>query len=306
MTHAFFKALLFLGAGSVIIAMHHEQDIRQMGGLRRYLPITYTTMLLGSLALIGFPFFSGFYSKDTIIEAVHLSKLPAANIAYWAVLLSVFVTALYSFRLFFLVFHTKPRMDEETRSHCHEPGAVIWGPLVLLAIPSVIAGAWFAGPMFAGFFGKALFVLPDHAVMTTLASEYHGPLSMGLHGFRSIPFYLAMAGVFVAWLVYVQFPMLSGAIRKIASPLYRVLVDKYGFDAFNQAVFAKGTRGLGWLFWRGGDEKLIDGFMVNGSANAVGFCSKVLRHLQSGYVYQYAFVMITGALALLLWLTLGK
>lgn len=306
MTHAFFKALLFLGAGSVIIAMHHEQDIRKMGGLRKYLPITYITMLIGSLALIGFPFFSGFYSKDTIIEAVHLSKLPAANIAYWAVLLSVFVTALYSFRLFFLVFHTQERMDEETRSHCHEPPAVVWMPLVLLAIPSVIVGAWFAGWMFEGFFGKSLFVLPEHAVMTTLAEDYHGPWAMALHGFRSMPFFLAMAGVFAAWLAYVRVPNLSNAIRKIFSPLYRILVDKYGFDAFNQAVFAKGTRGLGWLCWRGGDQALIDGLMVNGSAKTVGFFSKVMRHLQTGYVYQYAFVMITGAVALLLWLTLAK
>ncbi|MCS5710502.1 NADH-quinone oxidoreductase subunit L [Candidatus Berkiella aquae] len=302
MTHAFFKALLFLGAGSVIIAMHHEQDIRQMGGLRKYMPITYITMLLGSLALIGFPFFSGFYSKDTIIEAVHLSNLPGANIAYWLILGSVFVTALYSFRMFFLVFHTKERMDEHTRSHLHESPMVVWLPLVLLAIPSVVIGAWFMGPVFGDFFNGVIYVLPEHGVMKTLAEEFHGPVAMALHGFTATPFYLAIAGVVVAYVFYVLKPSLAETVRKIFSPLYTVLVNKYGFDAFNQTVIAGGTRGIGRLFWHVGDEKLIDGLIVNGSAKTVGFSAKVLRHLQSGYVYHYAFAMITGLLALTLWL----
>lgn len=304
MTHAFFKALLFLGAGSVIIAMHHDQDIRNMGGLAKYMPITYVTMLIGSLALIGFPFFSGFYSKDTIIEAVHLSTLPGADIAYWVVLGSVFVTALYSFRMFFLVFHTNPRMDEHTRSHLHESPSVVWVPLVLLAIPSVIAGAWFVGPMFEGFFGQSIFVLPEHAVMTKLAEEYHGSVQMALHGFQSFPFWLALAGILVAWLVYVQIPSLSNVIRKALLPLNNILIHKYGFDEFNQAVIAAGTRGMGWLCWRVGDEELIDGLLVNGSAKSVGLGAKMLRHLQSGYVYHYAFAMITGLIVLLIWILL--
>jgi len=305
MTHAFFKALLFLGAGSVIIAMHHDQDIRNMGGLRKYMPITYITMLIGSLALIGFPFFSGFYSKDTIIEAVHLSELPGADIAYWVVLGSVFVTSLYSFRMFFLVFHTKERMDEETRSHLHESPFVVWLPLVVLAIPSVIAGAWFAAPLFkGGFFGQSIFVLPEHNVMGELAQQYHGAVAMALHGFQAPPFWLALAGIIVAWLFYVQLPVLSRITRKVLSPLYFILDRKYGFDDFNQAVIAGGTRAMGWLCWQVGDRTLIDGLCVNGSAKSVGYFSKVIRHLQSGYVYHYAFAMITGLIGLLLWLML--
>ncbi len=304
MTHAFFKALLFLGAGSVIIAMHHEQDIRNMGGLRKYMPITYITMLIGSLALVGFPFFSGFYSKDTIIEAVHLSEIPGANIAYWVVLGSVLVTALYSFRMFFLVFHTKPRMDEHTRSHLHESPAVVWVPLVLLAIPSVIIGAWFAAPLFAGFFGQSIFVLPEHNVMLKLSEEYHGATAMALHGFTALPFWLAMAGILMAWLGYVQMPSLARIMRKIFAPLYAILIRKYGFDAFNQAVIAGGTRAMGWLCWRVGDVAIIDGLFVNGSAKSIGYFSKVVRHLQSGYVYHYAFAMITGLILLMLWVLL--
>lgn len=305
MTHAFFKALLFLGAGSVIIAMHHDQDIQNMGGLRKAMPITYITMLIGSLALVGFPFFAGFYSKDTIIEAVHLSSLPGAELAYWIVLGSVFVTALYSFRMFFLVFHTQPRMDQHTREHLHESPAVVWVPLVLLAIPSVLAGFIFVGPIFKGFFGQAIFVLPSHDVMKKLAEEYHGATQMAVHGFQSLPFYLALAGIVVSWLAYVQMPALSRIGRKVFSPLYAILIRKYGFDTFNQNIIAAGTRGMGWLCWRVGDQALIDGLMVNGTANSIGYFSKVIRHLQSGYVYHYAFAMITGLIALLLWLKLG-
>ncbi|MGD9591119.1 MAG: NADH-quinone oxidoreductase subunit L [Candidatus Berkiella sp.] len=301
MTHAFFKALLFLGAGSCIIAMHHEQDIRQMGGLRKYMPITYITMFIGSLALAGIPFFSGFYSKDTIIEAVHLSHIPGADIAYWVVLGSVFVTALYTFRLFFLVFHTKERMDEHTRSHLHESPFVVWLPLVLLAIPSVVAGALFAGPLFEGYFGQSIFVLPEHNVMKTLSEEYHGATQMAVHGFSAPPFWLAIGGIIVAWLGYVQFPSLSRGARKLFSVPYAILVRKYGFDDFNQAIMAGGTRALGWLCWRVGDRAIIDDFFVNGSANSVGYFAKVIRHLQSGYVYHYAFAMISGLVLLLIW-----
>ena len=238
MTHAFFKALLFLGAGSVIIGMHHDQDIRNMGGLWKKMPITYITMLVGSLALIGFPFFSGFYSKDTIIEAVGLSQLPFANIAYAAVLMSVFVTALYSFRLFFVVFHTNPRMDEETKAHLHESPMVVWLPLVLLAIPSVVAGAWFAKDVFGNFFENSIFVLPQHSVMSQLASEYHGFEAMGLHGFQSMPFMLAMAGVLTAWIGYVVWPRSAKIAKTLFKPLYLILDYKYGFDLFNHFFFA--------------------------------------------------------------------
>lgn len=301
MTHAYFKALLFLGAGSCIIAMHHEQDIQKMGGLRKFMPITYITMLIGSLALIGFPFFSGFYSKDTIIEAVRLSQIKGANIAYWVVLGSVFVTALYSFRLFFLVFHTKPRMDEHTKEHLHESPTVVWLPLVLLAVPSVFSGYLFVAPMFDGFLSKSIFVLPEHNVMGTLAQEFHGAKAMAVHGFQSLPFALALSGIVVAWLFYVQFPALSRITQKLFSPLNAILLRKYGFDDFNQAVIAGGTRAMGWLCWRVGDRAIIDDFFVNGSANSVGYFSKVTRYLQSGYVYHYAFAMITGLIALLIW-----
>lgn len=304
MTHAFFKALLFLGAGSVIIGMHHDQDIRNMGGLRKYMPITYLTMLIGSLALIGFPFFSGFYSKDTIIEAVHVSHLPGAEIAYWIVLGGVFVTALYSFRMFFLVFHTKPRMDAQTRSHLHESPAVVWLPLVVLAIPSVIAGYLFMPALFADFFGQAIFVLPEHDVIKTLSHEHTNVFEMAVHGFQTPAFVLGMAGIVVAWLAYVQFPVLSRMGQRIFSPLHTLLVNKYWLDAFNQTVIAGGARALGWLCWRVGDSTVIDGVIVNGTASSVGYFSKVMRHLQSGYVYHYAFAMISGLLALLVWFLL--
>jgi len=299
MTHAFFKALLFLGAGSVIIAMHHDQDIRNMGGLRKWMPITYLTMLIGSLALIGFPFFSGFYSKDSIIEAVHLSTLPGAKVAYWAVLGSVFVTALYTFRLFFLVFHTTPRMDASTQSHLHESPFVVWFPLVLLSIPSIASGIIFMTPLLLGFFKQSIFVLPAHSAMLELAKSYHGAVEMGLHGFRAAPFWLAMAGVFTAWLFYVRCPQLAEKSRKIFSFPYFVLEQKYGFDLFYQNVIAVGTRAMGWLCWRIGDRALIDDLMVNGTAKSIGLCARMMRHLQSGYIYHYAFAMITGLIILL-------
>ncbi len=302
MTHAFFKALLFLGAGSVIIALHHKQDMREMGGLRRHMPVTYWTMLLGSLALIGTPFFSGFYSKDAIIEAVHLSERAGAGFAYLCVLLGVFVTALYSFRLFFMVFHGEERMDHHTREHLHESPWVVTVPLVLLAIPSVLIGAMTISPMlFGGWFGDAIRVLPGNAVLAQLGEEFHGPIAFGLHAFVTPTFWLAAAGVFTAWLLYLGRPSLLPTITGRLRGIQRVLERKYGFDELYVDGFAAGGRGLGRLFWKGGDVGLIDGVIVNGTARTVGRVSGAIRGLQTGYLYHYAFAMIIGLLVLLTW-----
>jgi NADH-quinone oxidoreductase subunit L len=302
MTHAFFKALLFLGAGSVIIAMHHEQDMRKMGGLRKYMPFTWITSLIGSLALIGTPFFAGFYSKDSIILAVQQSQIAGSSFAYFAVLAGVFITALYSFRMYFLVFHGKERMDEHTREHLHETDKVVWVPLVFLAIPSVVIGAIYVSDMvFGDFFGKSIFVLPEHDVLAKLSQEYfHGWFSMGLHSiYAPGPAWLAAAGVGVAWFLYMKRPDIPGKIQQKFNWLYSVLVNKYGFDRFNEIFFAGGSRGFGNLLWKKGDVKLIDGLIVNGSAQLVGMVSAVMRHIQTGYLYHYAFAMIIGLLLLL-------
>jgi len=303
-THAFFKALLFLAAGSVIIAMHHDQDIRNMGGLRKYLPITWITSLLGSLALIGFPGFSGFFSKDAIIVAVGHSNVPGAGFAYFCVLIGVFVTALYSFRMYFLVFHGKERMDSHTREHLHETPWVVTVPLVLLAIPSVIIGWPYAeSVLFGDHFGRALFVLsPQHDVLGEMGKEFHGSAAMVIHGLVTAPFWLAMAGVFVAALMYLWFPQLPGLCADKLNFLYRALVAKYGFDRFNEIVFAGGARGLGAFLWRIGDEVLIDGLLINGSARLVGWFSGVVRHVQTGLLYHYAFAMIIGLVLLITWM----
>ncbi|MDX1594092.1 MAG: NADH-quinone oxidoreductase subunit L, partial [Gammaproteobacteria bacterium] len=306
MTHAFFKALLFLAAGSVIIAMHHEQDIRKMGGLRKYMPITYWTSLIGSLALIGFPGFSGFFSKDGIIEAVHHSTLPGSGIAYAAVLTGVFITALYSFRMFFLVFHTEERMDEHTRSHLHETPAVVTVPLVLLAIPSVIIGYLTVGPaLFGGYFGEAIFVLPAHDVLGEIGADFHGAFAFMLHGMMQPPFWLAMAGLATAWYVYMVRPKIAEAAARRFPRLHALLLNKYGFDDFNEAVFAGGGRGIGNRLWQSGDVGLIDGLVINGSANAIGWFAGVARLLQSGYLYHYAFAMVIGMLVLIGWFAFG-
>ncbi|MEQ6342231.1 MAG: NADH-quinone oxidoreductase subunit L [Gammaproteobacteria bacterium] len=300
MTHAFFKALLFLAAGSVIIAMHHEQDITKMGGLKKYMPITYWTSLIGALALIGFPGFSGFFSKDSIIEAVQISTVPGAGFAYFAVLLGVFVTALYTFRMFFLVFHGKERMDEHTRSHLHESPAVVTVPLILLAIPSVVIGAIAIGPLqFGDFFGRAIFVLPEHDVLGVLRGEYHGWVEFIIHGLMAPAVWLSAAGVTVAWFLYMKRPEIAESLKERFSGIYNILDKKYGFDSFNDAVFAGGGRSVGRLFWRFGDIKLIDGVMVNGTANGIGWISGVIRRAQSGYMYHYAFAMIIGLVVLL-------
>ncbi len=299
MTHAFFKALLFLGAGSVIIAMHHEQDIRKMGGLKKYMPITYWTALIGSLALIGFPGLSGFFSKDSIIEAVHASNIPGSGFAYFAVITGVFITALYSFRLFFLVFHGKERFDKDGDHVPHESPIMVTLPLILLAIPSVVAG-YLIGPMvFGDFFGNAIIVHADHDVLAHVAEEYHGVFGFILHGLTQLPFWLAMSGVATAYYLYMVRPELPAKIQQRFQWLYKILDNKYGFDDFNQKVFAGGSRAIGQLLWKVGDQKIIDGAVVNGTAKAIGMMSKLVRQLQSGYLYHYAFAMIIGLYVLL-------
>jgi NADH-quinone oxidoreductase subunit L len=299
-THAFFKALLFLAAGSVIIGMHHEQDMRKMGGLYKYMPITWFTSLIGSLALIGFPFTSGFYSKDAIIEALHLSHLPGAGFAHFAVVAGVFITALYSFRLFFMTFHGKERIDRHTWDHLRESPKVVTIPLIVLAIPSLILGGVMIGPMlFQGYFAEAIVVAPAHDVLGEIGKSYHGVWGFSLHAFQAAPVYLAFAGVFVAWLLYIKFPQVPSQLAERFSIVHKILLDKYGFDRFNQAFFAGGTRKIGQLFWNIGDVRIIDGFFVNGTALTVRWFSSVVRTLQSGYLYDYAFAMIIGLLLLL-------
>ena len=308
MTHAFFKALLFLGAGSVIIAMHHDQDMRNMGGLRKYMPITWITSLIGSLALIGTPGFSGFFSKDSIIEAVHMSNLPGSGFAYAAVLLGVFITAFYSFRMYFLVFHGKERMEEHTRKHLHETPRVVWGPLVALAVPSVVIGWMFVDSMaFGDFFKGAIYVAPEHDVLGQLAENFHGPWAMVLHGFMTWPFWLALGGVVAAWFFYMVRPDLPERISQMGgiSTIHKLLLNKYGFDDFNQAFFAGGGRGIGSFLWQLGDVKVIDGLVVNGSANVVAWLSTKLRRIQTGMLYNYAFWMIAGLFMLLALFVLG-
>ena len=302
MTHAFFKALLFLAAGSVIIGMHHDQDIRNMGGLRKYMPITYWCALIGSLALIGFPGFSGFYSKDAIIEATAASHLPGAGFAYWMVLLGVFVTAFYSFRMFFLVFHGEERMSDHAREHLRESPPVITIPLIMLAIPSVVIGFMTVGSVvFGDYFGEAIMVAPAHDVVGHIGEHYSGPISFMFHGLLNAPFWLAAAGVFAAWFLYLNRPDLSREIRDRFGLIYTILDRKYGFDEFNQRVFAGGSRAIGNFLWKVGDVTLIDGLLVNGSAKTIGWISSVVRHIQTGLLYQYAFAMILGLLGLLTW-----
>ena len=317
MTHAFFKALLFLAAGSVIMGLHHNQDIRWMGNVRKYMPVTWITFLIGSLALIGTPFFAGFYSKDAIIEAVHASHLPAAGFAYFSVMAGVFVTAFYSFRLYFLVFHGKERYDQNPDAHHddhaddhghhghdakpHESPWVVTLPLVLLAIPSVVIGAMTLMPILFGDFFKGVIVVDgtSHHAMAELAEEIHGWLPMALHGFTGLPFWLALAGVVSSWYMYMINPALPAAIKRAFGPVYRLLENKYYMDWFNEHVLAHGARLLGTGLWKGGDRVLIDGALVNGSARTVGWIAGVVRKVQTGYLYQYALVMILGIFLLM-------
>ena len=302
-THAFFKALLFLAAGSVIIAMHHEQDIRRMGGIRRHMPVTYWTSLVGSLALIGFPGFSGFFSKDAILEAVHHSQRPGAGFAYLALVVGVYVTALYTFRMFFLVFHGRPRMDAHALEHLHESPAVVTVPLIGLAVPSVLAGAALVGPMlFGDYFHDAIRVLPGNDVLAEWGRHYSGVLGFVAHGLSAPPVWLAVAGVATAWYLYLARPELPERLRGALRPLHALLAKGYGFDAFYRWVVAGGARALGGLLWRLGDQRVIDGWLVNGSARTAGLLSGLVRRIQTGYLYQYAFAMIAGLVALLGWL----
>ncbi|HET6628899.1 MAG TPA: NADH-quinone oxidoreductase subunit L [Woeseiaceae bacterium] len=305
MTHAFFKALLFLAAGSVIIALHHEQDMRKMGGLKKYMPVTYWTALIGTLALVGFPGTAGFFSKDALIEAVresHWEGLPYW-IAYLSVSLGVFVTALYSFRLLFLVFHGEERTDPHARAHLHESPLVVTVPLVLLAIPSAIIG-WIAiePVLFGGYFGNSLFVLEGHDVLAELGETYHGGWQFILHSFQGTTFWYMLAGALVAWFAYLKRPGLHVEIREKLSGLHELLVRKYYFDDLYIRGFAAGGRAAGGFLWHTGDERLIDGVLVNGTANSIGRAAGVLRRVQSGYLYHYAFAMIIGLTAILGWL----
>ncbi len=324
MTHAFFKALLFLGAGSVIIGMHHEQNIWRMGGLWKHMPLTWITSLLGSLALIGFPFFAGFYSKDSIIEAVHASTIPGAGYALVCVLLGVFVTAFYSFRMYFLVFHGKERfghaeessheVTHEDGDHAHDdhhhglaPGQkphespwVVTVPLVLLAIPSVVIGFLTIEPMlFGDWFKGVIFVADNHVGLKELEANFHGAVVMAMHGLQTAPFWLAISGVVLAWLFYLVRPGIPAAIQRTFRPIHSLLENKYYFDRFNEIVFSGGARLLGKGFWKLGDQGLIDGIAVNGTARLVAWVAQMSRLFQTGHLYQYAFTMIIGVFVLL-------
>jgi NADH-quinone oxidoreductase subunit L len=298
MTHAFFKALLFLGAGSAIIALHHEQDMRRMGGLWKLMPWTYGTLLIGAIASAGVPGFAGFFSKDAIIEAVHLSRTPGAGFAWLAVTACVFVTALYTFRLVFYAFHGKARFD--THDHApHESPAVVTVPLVLLAIPSICAG-WVIGPvLYGGYFGNSISIAPTHSGLREMAEEFHGVLPMMAHAMKTVPFWLTVAGIAAAWYLYILQPELPAKLRQKAGVLVTVLEEKYGFDRFYDWFFAGGARKLGSGLWRFGDVTVIDGLMVNGSARLIGWFAGVVRLVQSGFIYHYAFFMIIGVSMLL-------
>jgi NADH-quinone oxidoreductase subunit L len=307
MTHAFFKALLFLAAGSVIIGLHHEQDIRKMGGLRKYMPLTYWTSLIGTLSLVGAPGFAGFFSKDALIEAVAHATRAGADYAFWCLLIGVFVTSLYSFRLFFLVFHGAERMDDDAKTHLHESPWVVTGPLILLAVPSVIIGWLTIGDVvFGDYFGSAIFVREANDVLGSLAAGFHGPASYIAHALTTPAPWLAAAGAGTAWYLYIREPTLPEQIRLRLRWLHTLLVNKYYFDDFNELVLAAGGRRLGEMLWRFGDVAVIDGIAVNGTARAVGWFSAVIRRVQTGYLYHYAFAMVLGLAVLIGWLLVGS
>ena len=308
LTHACFKALLFLGAGSVIIGMHHEQDMRKMGGLWNKMPITYVTYVIGSLALCAFPPFAGFYSKDTIIEAAQLSQIPGSSYAYFCVAAGAMVTALYTFRSLFMTFHGKPRMDEHTLSHVHESPWVVWLPLVLLAIPSVVLGYILYMPILfnnPSLLGSSIFVLPEHNVLAELAHEVTSPFATMLHSVHSLTLWITLAGALIAWICYIAVPSIPEYFARRFSFIYKILINKYGLDNFNDFVFVKGLKGLGRIFFNIGDQTIIDGLVVNGSGRAVRWFSSKGRKFQSGYLYHYATVMVFGLLGFLCWLILG-
>ena len=308
MTHAFFKALLFLAAGSVIIAMHHEQDIRKMGGLKKYMPITYITSLIGTLALVGFPGSAGFFSKDALIETVKYSHWLGDGMIYWisylSVLLGVFITSFYSFRMFFMVFHGEERMDKETKSHLHETPTVVTMPLILLAIPSVFVGWFTIKPLLFGeYFDGAIQVLPQHDVLAQLSESFHGSWDFLLHSFTaSLAFYMALLGFSVAWLLYIKFPEIPNKIRTKMRAIVVVLEEKYFFDTLWMKVFPSLGKSIGRILWKQGDEKMIDGVLVNGTAYGIRSIASVIRNIQTGYLYHYAFAMIVGLVIILSWL----
>jgi NADH-quinone oxidoreductase subunit L len=316
-THAFFKAVLFLGAGSVIIALHHQQDMRHMGGLRRYMPITFWTMLIAAVSSAGIPGLAGFFSKDAIIEATRFSTTPGAGFAYFCVTACVFVTALYTFRMIFMTFYGAERFraapghddhatgyDAHGDDHGHggapheSPGVVTW-PLIALSIPAICAG-WVIGPvLFGGFFGNSIVIAPEHNGLAKMGAEFHGVAGMMTHALMTLPFWLSVAGIATAWYLYIKRPDLPSVIAERFGLIYRILDRKYGFDEFNEWFFARGTRGLGRGLWQFGDVRVIDGVMVNGSAQLVGWFAGVIRYLQSGFIYHYAFTMIIGVLVLI-------
>ena len=298
-THAFFKALLFLAAGSVMIAMHHEQNIRNMGGLRRRMPITYISALIGTLALIGLPGLAGFFSKESIIEAVHLSDMPAAPYVYWMVLAGVFVSAFYALRMFILVFHGRPRMSSEQYHHVHETPTVITVPLIVLAVCSVFAGYAIGPLVYGNFFERAIHVSADHTVMAQMAAHYHGWPAMIAHGFTAAPFYLLLAGAALALIAYVFMPSLPARLAPVLCIPKKVLVKKYGFDWLYMQAFTRIGLTLGKTFSNLGDKVLVDGLLVNGTAECVKSIAMQVRKIQTGFLYQYAFAMITGLLGLL-------
>ncbi len=302
-THAFFKAVLFLGAGSVIIAMHHEQNMQKMGGLKKYMPLTYWTMFIAALASAGVPGFSGFFSKDAIIEAVQFSNIPGVEFAYFCVLATVFVTALYTFRLIFMTFHGAPRMDKHTKEHLHESPWVVTLPLVVLAIPTIAAG-WFIGPIvFGSYFDGVIYVLPEHDAIEKLGAEFTGVFGMMMHALSTAPFWLSAGGIFTAWFLYIARTDLPEKIKKMFGPIYTILDRKYYIDEFYSWLFAGGTRALSTFLWKVGDIKIIDGFFVNGTARVVGWTAMLVRRFQTGYIYHYAFTMIVGVFVLLtVWL----
>lgn len=303
MTHAFFKALLFLGAGSVIVAMHHEQDIRKMGNLKSKMPITYWTSLIATLALIGFPGFSGFYSKDMIIESVYFSALPYSNWVYFAVVAGVFITAFYSLRMFFLVFHGESRVDHHTAENLHEPGASITFPLIMLAIPSTIIGYFIIEPMlFTGWLNDSVTVASEHISMAKLSGEFHSASAMILHAIQTLPFWMMIGGIVAAWIFSIYRTKWADWLQKKFSIIDYILQSLYGFDRFNEIVFVNGIKKLGCVLWKVSDSILIDQILVNGSARLTGFIGSIVRPIQTGYVYHYAFFMIFSLLIILTWI----
>lgn len=301
-THAFFKALLFLAAGSAIMAMHHDQDIFNMGNLRKYMPISFATMLIGGLALSGFPGTSGYFSKDLIIAATKLSNQHFSKFGYWMTLLSVVLTTIYTFRMIYLVFFSKERMKPEIKATLHESPKVVWVPLVILAIPSLILGMFLISPVLNNFFGDAIFVLPQHNTVEMFRNdEFHGVIHMFAHGFLSWPFLCILGGFLLVWICYIKYPQMPTIIGNDAKPLTFILKAKYGFDALNEKLIMPCMKSLGKYFWRFGDVICIDGVMVNGTANNIGKFSLLLKRLQTGYLYHYVFIIMAGVLTLIIW-----